>query len=66
MWQKDKKTFIYALIDPVTDKIRYIGKSNNPKRRIPSVNEVTYWGGLDYKTYKLVEKNKVIHTEPIK
>ena len=59
MWQKDKKTFIYALIDPVTDKI-------NEPSRIPSVNEVTYWGGLDYKTYKQVEKNKVIHTEPIK
>ena len=49
MWQKDKKTFIYALIDPVTDKI-------NEPSRIPSVNEVTYWGGLDYKTYKQVEK----------
>lgn len=27
------KTFIYALVDPVTDHVRYIGKSNNPKKR---------------------------------
>jgi group I intron endonuclease len=26
-------TFIYALKDPLTDKVRYIGKSNNPKLR---------------------------------
>lgn len=25
--------YIYALIDPVTDRIRYIGKTDNPKRR---------------------------------
>ena len=31
---KYNKTFIYALIDPTTDKIRYIGKSNNPKQRL--------------------------------
>ena len=31
---KYDKTFIYALIDPTTDKIRYIGKSNNPKQRL--------------------------------
>lgn len=28
-----KTTYIYALIDPNTDEIRYIGKSNNPKAR---------------------------------
>jgi len=27
------KTFIYALIDPITEEVRYIGKSNNPKKR---------------------------------
>ena len=27
------KTFIYALIDPITTHIKYIGKSNNPKNR---------------------------------
>lgn len=28
-----KTTFIYGLSDPRTDKVRYIGKSNNPKKR---------------------------------
>lgn len=27
-------TFIYSLSDPITGEIRYIGKSNNPKKRI--------------------------------
>ena len=27
------KTFIYILIDPITDKVRYVGKSNNPYKR---------------------------------
>jgi hypothetical protein len=27
-------TFIYALIDPNTNKIRYVGKSNNPNKRL--------------------------------
>lgn len=27
-------TFIYGLFDPQTDKLRYIGKSNNPKIRL--------------------------------
>lgn len=26
-------TFIYALIDPITEEVRYIGKSNNPRKR---------------------------------
>lgn len=29
-----KTTFIYALCEPGTGKIRYVGKSNNPKRRL--------------------------------
>jgi len=29
-----KTTFIYTLADPDTNEIRYIGKANNPKRRI--------------------------------
>lgn len=29
-----KTTFIYALIDPNTQQIRYIGKSNNPQKRL--------------------------------
>lgn len=28
-----KTTFIYGLKDPITNEIRYIGKSNNPKSR---------------------------------
>lgn len=27
-------TFIYILKDPVTNKVRYVGKSNNPRRRL--------------------------------
>lgn len=27
-------TFIYALVDPVTHAVRYVGKSNNPARRL--------------------------------
>jgi hypothetical protein len=26
--------YIYGLVDPRTDKIRYVGKSNNPERRL--------------------------------
>ena len=29
-----KTTFIYKLLDPVTLKIRYIGKANNPEKRL--------------------------------
>ena len=36
---KYNKTFIYALIDPTTDKIRYIGKSNNPKQRFKTLGQ---------------------------
>lgn len=28
------KTFIYTLSDPITLKVRYVGKSNNPKKRL--------------------------------
>ena len=28
------KTFIYGLCDPETNEIRYIGKSNQPKKRL--------------------------------
>ncbi len=30
------KTFIYALVDPITERVRYIGKSDNPKKRMNS------------------------------
>jgi len=29
-----KTTFIYELIDPITDETRYIGKSDNPSKRL--------------------------------
>lgn len=28
------KTFIYALIDPNTNQVRYVGKSDNPEKRL--------------------------------
>jgi AP2 domain len=31
--QEDRTTFIYALVDPITNFVRYVGKANNPKRR---------------------------------
>ena len=33
MESKGKTTFIYLLIDPVLGLVRYVGKSDNPKRR---------------------------------
>ena len=30
------KTYIYILQDPITQEVRYVGKSNNPKRRYTS------------------------------
>ena len=45
--------FIYKLIDPITEEIRYIGKTNNPKNRLnshiyraktsDSVQHVLFW-----------------------
>lgn len=32
----DETTFIYALADPTTGEVRYVGKSNNPRRRYSS------------------------------
>jgi hypothetical protein len=29
-----ESTFIYTLSDPITKEVRYIGKTNNPKRRL--------------------------------
>lgn len=31
-----KKTFIYALVDPLTHAVRYVGKANNPAQRLSS------------------------------
>jgi len=31
-----KTTYIYELIDPKSNKPRYIGKSNNPQKRLES------------------------------
>lgn len=42
-------TNIYALIDPRTNKIRYIGKANNPKERLRLHLQPT---NLKYFTYK--------------
>lgn len=32
--QLGKATYIYALIDPNTDEVRYVGKANQPERRL--------------------------------
>ena len=31
---ESETTFIYGLVDPITNKVRYVGKSINPKRRL--------------------------------
>lgn len=31
-----KTTFIYALKDPITEAVRYVGKSDNPRKRLSS------------------------------
>lgn len=38
----ERVTFIYALTDPLTKQVRYIGKSNDPKRRL--AHHVNYDG----------------------
>lgn len=47
------KTFIYGLIDPRSESIRYVGKSANPAHRL-SVH-------LDYKNSRTSMKSKWIH-----
>ena len=59
---KNKVTYIYALGDPDTGEIRYVGASTNPERRI-----VTHYacGSLEKKRYfdnlKKAEKRPVLH-----
>lgn len=45
----ENKTFIYALIDPKNDEVRYIGKANNPKKRLNQ--------------HLLISKNKKTHRD---
>lgn len=50
-----KTTFIYLLIDPITNQIRYIGKANNPKDRYKNhINKC-----LDKNTHKRNWINKL-------
>ena len=69
MWQKDKKTY------PIEDNKKPILRGCNNKQCfctgkckeiVGYENRVVYTGDLDNKIYKHVEKDKVIHTEPIK
>jgi len=37
------KTFIYTLRDPITDEIKYVGKSDDPKSRlVEHINKSKY------------------------
>ena len=43
--QTNKISYIYELIDPETNRVRYIGKTNNPKNRLKKhLNECTKLG----------------------
>lgn len=55
-------TYIYALIDPDTQEVRYIGKSNNPENRL--INHISMLDKNEYKAewiISLKERSK----EPI-
>jgi group I intron endonuclease len=45
----ENKAFIYALIDPKNNEVRYIGKANNPKKRLTQ--------------HLLISKNKKTHRD---
>jgi len=47
-----KKQFIYSLTDPITNEVRYIGKTNNPKDRYSRHLQKCYLEKYDKNTYK--------------
>ena len=55
----ENKVFIYGLLDPLTNDIRYIGKSNNPHRRFLShiYNSILKKTYKDHWICKLLENN---------
>ena len=34
-------TYIYALVDPRDGRVRYVGKSNDPERRLRKIERAT-------------------------
>ena len=47
-----KKQFIYSLSDPITNEVRYIGKTNNPKNRYKRHLQKCYLEKYDKNTHK--------------
>lgn len=53
-------TYIYALLDPVTDLIRYVGKTNNPKQRLKNhCNSARYRNTHKFNWIKQLRKQKL-------
>jgi len=64
-------TFIYGLVDPRDDRVRYIGKSNNPEKRLyghirDSLRRVTKCGSWIKKLKKLSLEPNLIYLKRVK
>lgn len=59
-----KETYIYVLTDPRDGRVRYVGKSNNPKARLRLHIRDSLDKGKDYPVHRWIRKLASINIKP--